>query len=479
MLTRASEGVDEEAAVTGLIRIWRRCWWLAVLALVGLLGSATATVAASGFAAIPGPLRSSSAAPAPTEKTVQLVGLHADPDRLEITTGTTVGFVNSEPVDYPIIGGGHQVVADNGSFGSPRISPGTRWAHRFTLPGTYSYHCTLHPFTVGTIVVTGRPVVEAQQQEVGRPVGAGSSGSASGPRAAPVGGAQAPRGQRQSAVAIAESDPADPMTWGFRPADLVVDVGTTVTWRNTGDMAHTVTANDASFDSGNVAPGGTWSHRFDHPGVIVYYCTPHPWMKAVVRVAQPGLAPPAAPVQARVAPVRSVATVPQPERRAGQPQRPTVRVVEPDRATPSGWGFAPAVIEAQTGDTVVWRNTGRMSHSITADSGAFDSGMIAPGATWEGHFTAPGIYAYHCTPHPWMKGVVKVTGTPVTGAGAATRVTRTPPLAAIPVPRSASRLLIPTLALVAFTAVAAVVTVVLIARDTRAGWTSSAGRPEA
>jgi plastocyanin len=457
--------VDEEAAVTCLIRIWHRLWWLAVLALVGLLGSATATVAASGFAAIPGPLRSSSPAPAPTEKTVRLVGLHADPDRLEITTGTTVSFVNSEPVDYPIIGGSHQVVADNGSFGSPRISPGARWAHRFTLPGTYSYYCTHHPFTVGTIVVTGRPVVEAQQQDVGPPVGAGGSGSVSGPKAAPAEGAQGPRGQTQSAVAIAESNPSDPMTWGFRPADLVVDVGTTVMWRNTGEMAHTVTANDGSFDSGNVAPGGTWSHRFDRPGVILYYCTPHPWMKAVVRVAQPGLAPPAAPVEARVAPVTSVATVPQPQRQAGQPQRPTVRVVEPDPATPRGWGFAPAVIEAQTGDTVAWRNTGRMAHTITADSGAFDSGMVAPGATWERHFTTPGTYAYHCAPHPWMRGVVKVTGTPVAGASAATPVTGPGPLAAIPVPRGASPFVAPTLALVAFTAVGAVVAVVLIPRD--------------
>jgi plastocyanin len=200
-------------------------------------------------------------------------------------------------------------------------------------------------------------------------------------------------------------------------------------------------------------------------------------MKAVVRVAQPGLAPPTAPVAAPVAPVTSATSVPQPERPAGQPQRPSVRVVEPDPATPSGWGFAPAVIEAQTGDPVVWRNTGSMSHSITADSAAFDSGMISPGASWERRFTTPGTFAYHCTPHPWMKGVVKVTGTPGAGASAATPATGPGQVAAIPLPRSATTLIVlTTLALVAFIIVGAVVAVVLIARDTRAGWTSTAGR---
>jgi plastocyanin len=45
---------------------------------------------------------------------------------------------------------------------------------------------------------------------------------------------------------------------------------------------------------------------------------------------------------------------------------------------------------------------------VTADDGAWDSGLIEPGATWQHTFEKPGTYAFHCTPHPFMKGVVTV-----------------------------------------------------------------------
>jgi Copper binding proteins, plastocyanin/azurin family len=71
------------------------------------------------------------------------------------------------------------------------------------------------------------------------------------------------------------------------------------------------------------------------------------------------------------------------------------------------------------GDTVAWLNSGTMQHTVTSDGGAFDSGMIAPGATWEHRFTSAGTFAYHCTPHPWMKAVVHVIAAPgQSGAGA-------------------------------------------------------------
>ena len=143
-----------------------------------------------------------------------------------------------------------------------------------------------------------------------------------------------------------------------------------------------------------------------------------------------------------------------------------------NRGNSAGY-FSPSNFTAKVGVAVIWSNGDGATHTVTSTpSGAFDSGMIAPGATWEHHFTAPGTYAYHCIPHPWMKGVVKVTGTPVAGASAVTPVTGPGPLAAIPVPRSAGLLIVPTLALVAFSAVVAVVAVVLIARDRRPSVTS-------
>jgi plastocyanin len=70
--------------------------------------------------------------------------------------------------------------------------------------------------------------------------------------------------------------------------------------------------------------------------------------------------------------------------------------------------FAPNRIEIAAGTTVTWTNTDPLVHTITADDKSWDSGAIEPGNTWSHTFTQPGEYSFHCTPHPFMKGVVVV-----------------------------------------------------------------------
>lgn len=62
---------------------------------------------------------------------------------------------------------------------------------------------------------------------------------------------------------------------GYDPADLEITAGTTVLWRNMDNQAHTATADDESWDSGNIAPGETWEHTFDEPGEYPYHCMYH------------------------------------------------------------------------------------------------------------------------------------------------------------------------------------------------------------
>jgi plastocyanin len=72
--------------------------------------------------------------------------------------------------------------------------------------------------------------------------------------------------------------------FSFQPARLVVKPGTTVVWTNQGQVVHTVTAQDGSFESGEIQPGGRGSVTFSQPGTYPYHCTPHPFMKGVVEV---------------------------------------------------------------------------------------------------------------------------------------------------------------------------------------------------
>ena len=174
-------------------------------------------------------------------------------------------------------------------------------------------------------------------------------------------------------------------------------------------MQHSVTAADGSFDSGLVAAGVTWKRTFTAPAFVDYHCTPHPWMKAVVRVAAlTGGRPPGAPAGSRIAAAAKIAAPPpEPVRQGSGPVTHTVNIVEPSLTDAMSWGFNPSIVDARAGDTIVWHNTGTLQHSVTADT--FDAGLIDPGKTFSRLFDQPGVYAFHCTPHPWMKGVVRVT----------------------------------------------------------------------
>jgi plastocyanin len=77
-------------------------------------------------------------------------------------------------------------------------------------------------------------------------------------------------------------------------------------------------------------------------------------------------------------------------------------------ATVGDFIFRPARLEIAAGTTVVWTNQGQVVHTVSAEDGGFDSGDIEPGERHSITFTRPGTYSYHCTPHPFMRGVIVV-----------------------------------------------------------------------
>jgi uncharacterized membrane protein/plastocyanin len=69
----------------------------------------------------------------------------------------------------------------------------------------------------------------------------------------------------------------------------------------------------------------------------------------------------------------------------------------------------------RVGTVVEWKNEDIFSHTVTADDGSFDSGLIAPGQSWKMRVTDPGTFRYHCGPHPNMTASLVVSS----GAGSA------------------------------------------------------------
>lgn len=72
--------------------------------------------------------------------------------------------------------------------------------------------------------------------------------------------------------------------FSFANSNLQVKSGTTVTWTNNDNATHTVTADNGSFTSGDLAHGNTFSHTFTATGTIHYHCKYHSMMIAVVTV---------------------------------------------------------------------------------------------------------------------------------------------------------------------------------------------------
>jgi len=90
---------------------------------------------------------------------------------------------------------------------------------------------------------------------------------------------QAPAAPAGDATSVAIKD------FAFNPATTTASAGGKVTWTNNDTTAHTVTFDDGSADSGNIAPGSTFDHTFATAGTFAYHCTIHSQMKGTVTVS--------------------------------------------------------------------------------------------------------------------------------------------------------------------------------------------------
>jgi plastocyanin len=117
----------------------------------------------------------------------------------------------------------------------------------------------------GTILV---PVILGSGLAIGLP-----DASPSAPAATRVAAVQSTAGPRLDIKAFRFSEPS-----------LTVPVGTTVTWVNQDQDAHTVTADDGRFTSAGLDHGEQFSYQFTAAGTYAYHCALHPHMTARIVV---------------------------------------------------------------------------------------------------------------------------------------------------------------------------------------------------
>ena len=185
----------------------------------------------------------------------------------------------------------------------------------------------------------------------------------------------------------------------FAPRRLTVEAGTTVTWSNTGERPHTATDRGGTFDTKPIAPGASAEVTLSTPGTYFYFCRINPAKMNGVLTVEPD-------DQAKV--VR-------------------VQAVDPGQ-TGDKLRFDPSELTVAAGTTLLVANVGGKPHTLTADDGSFDTGLVEPGAQG-GRFAGKnasvtldqaGTFKFHCEVHPAaMKGVVTVTGQAASGGAPA------------------------------------------------------------
>jgi plastocyanin len=194
-----------------------------------------------------------------------------------------------------------------------------------------------------------------------------------------------------AAAAAQDGGEAEIVDFDFSPRRLTVEAGTKVTWSNTGERPHTATDRGGTFDTKPIAPGASAEVTLSAPGTYFYFCRINP------------------------AKMNGVLTV---EEGADEARTARVQAVDPGQ-TGDKLRFDPAELSVAAGTTLLVANVGGKPHTLTADDGSFDTGIVDPGAQG-GRFAGKnasvtmnkaGTFKFHCEIHPAaMKGVVTVTG---------------------------------------------------------------------
>jgi hypothetical protein len=65
---------------------------------------------------------------------------------VEIGVNSTIVWLNQDTTP-------HTVTSNTNAFSSGTLSPGSNFTMTFTVPGTYQYHCSIHLFMTGTVIV--------------------------------------------------------------------------------------------------------------------------------------------------------------------------------------------------------------------------------------------------------------------------------------------------------------------------------------
>lgn len=87
---------------------------------------------------------------------------------------------------------------------------------------------------------------------------------------------------------------------------------------------------------------------------------------------------------------------------------PAAAALKPQEVNIQFSAYGPSQLDILPGETVTWTNTSVRTHTVTSDTGLFDSGEVQSNGHFAYAFKDVGIYKYHCTIHPSITGEIDV-----------------------------------------------------------------------
>ena len=140
-----------------------------------------------------------SAALAQTTNAVTISDFQFTPASLTVPVGTKVTWTNNGPSN-------HTATANGGAFDSGTLAKGQSFSFTFASAGTFAYHCSIHPFMAGSIIVSGAAAAPASASAATSPAASASPAAL----AAPASGSPSPAPSRapSASTAAASAKPA-------------------------------------------------------------------------------------------------------------------------------------------------------------------------------------------------------------------------------------------------------------------------------
>lgn len=272
-------------------------------------------------------------------------------DSVTIALGQTIRFVNQDAAPHTA---SSTDAPSGGAFDSGTMSQGDVYYWKPAQTGTWTYRCDFHPANMsGAVVRVGN---------AGPPDDGGGTGDLT-----------------------ADTVVVDVLDFAFRTPDgstsLRIVLGQTVQFINRGQADHTATSTSApagaAFNSGNLVPGQSYFWTPTTEGDWSYICEYHDEMVGSIQVASDttGFEPPTG------------GTV-------------SIDMTDAGFVGPNGNGD----VTLSLGESVTWVNKGSLIHTASsidepAGGASFDSGDLAPGASFSFTPDRAGVWEYRCDEH--------------------------------------------------------------------------------